>query len=69
MVYRKWTDDDILYIKNNYHNMTDNELASKLSSINNTNITVAMIRNKRRQMSVKKSRGRQKIKHTELSTQ
>lgn len=58
MSYRKWTSEDKEFIKNNVSNMSDDELALRLSQLNNANISVAMVRTQRRRLGIKKNRGR-----------
>lgn len=68
MNYRKWTNDDKEFIKNNAETMRDEELASRLSELTCSSISVAMIRNQRRKLEIKKSRGRQSKKNSSLSS-
>ena len=56
--YKKWTDSEIEFIKNNHVSTPDEELAVKLSQITNHNITTAMIRRQRRKLKLQKPRGR-----------
>lgn len=60
MSYRKWTPEDLEFIKNNAGNICDDEIAAKLSAITNSNITTPMIRRQRRKLNIQKSRGRPK---------
>jgi hypothetical protein len=56
--YKKWTDSEIDYIRDNHTTIPDQELASKLSQITTQNITMAMIRRQRRKLKLSKPRGR-----------
>lgn len=56
--YKKWTDQEIEFIKDNSLNMNDKELSMKLSQMTGENISLAMIRRQRRKLSVIKKRGR-----------
>lgn len=64
-IYKKWTSEDKDFIKNNHDILSDKELATKLSTKNNQNITISMIRRQRRALALDKKRGRpSKIKIT-----
>lgn len=56
--YKKWTETEIDYIKNNHSTICDEELASKLSQITGQNVSTAMIRRQRRKLKLSKPRGR-----------
>lgn len=56
--YKKWTNDEIQYIKDNHTSLPDEYLAAKLSKITGSNITTAMIRRQRRKLKLIKPRGR-----------
>jgi hypothetical protein len=58
MTYKKWTNEDKEFIKNNSNHMGDDELALKLSQLTSYSISVAMIRTQRRKLGIKKNRGR-----------
>lgn len=58
--YKKWTDAEIGFIRDNISQMSDTELANKLSSMTGENITYGMIRRQRRKLGVSKPRGRRK---------
>lgn len=58
--YKKWTDAETDFIKNNHIVSCDEILAAKLSQMTGENITTAMVRRQRRKLSLKKSRGRPK---------
>jgi hypothetical protein len=56
--YKKWSNEELDFIKNNHGIVRDEELAVKLSQMTGQNVTTAMIRRQRRKLSLKKSRGR-----------
>jgi hypothetical protein len=56
--YKKWTDSEIDYIRNNHSIICDEQLASKLSEITGQNVSTAMIRRQRRKLNLSKPRGR-----------
>lgn len=58
--YKKWTDAEVQFIKDNISISSDQELASKLSSMTGENITYGMVRRQRRKLGVAKQRGRKK---------
>lgn len=58
--YKKWSEAEIQYIKDNLSVLSDSELASKLSGMTGENITYGMIRRQRRKLGVQKARGRKK---------
>lgn len=58
--YKKWTDAEIGFIRDNISSMSDTELANKLSGMTGENITYGMIRRQRRKLGVVKPRGRRK---------
>jgi hypothetical protein len=58
--YKKWTVEEIDFIRNNYQIISDMDMASKLSQIFNQHITTSMIRRQRRKLEIVKSRGRPK---------
>ena len=68
--YKKWTETEIEYIKNNHTIISDELLAAKLSQITNHNITPSMIRRQRRKLKLSKPRGRPRktIVHTDGSS-
>lgn len=59
MTYRKWTNEDKEFIKDNVSHMSDDELALRLSQLTNSTVSVPMIRTQRRRMGIKKKQGRQ----------
>lgn len=58
--YKKWSDAEKAFIKDNLSTYSDNELAAKLSQMTGENISTAMIRRQRRKIGVVKPRGRRK---------
>jgi hypothetical protein len=58
--YKRWTPNEMSYIKDNYVISSDEKIASELSKITGENITTAMIRRQRRKLKIAKSRGRPK---------
>lgn len=58
--YKKWTDAEIQYIRDNLSSFSDQELATKLSEMTSENVTYGMIRRQRRKLGVSKPRGRRK---------
>ncbi|NBU33406.1 hypothetical protein EBS40_02120 [bacterium] len=56
--YKKWTDVELDFIRNNLKVLADGELASKLSSMTGENISQAMVRRQRRKLGIKKAKGR-----------
>ena len=58
--YKKWTESELNFVRDNHTTMNDLELSSKLSQMTGQSISTAMIRRQRRKLSIKKSRGRPK---------
>jgi hypothetical protein len=58
--YKKWTDAEKAFIKDNISQHSDTELAIKLSQMTGENISTAMIRRQRRKFGISKPRGRRK---------
>ena len=58
--YKKWTESELSFLRDNHTIMNDIELGAKLSQITGQNISTAMIRRQRRKLNIKKSRGRPK---------
>lgn len=58
--YKKWSDAEKAFIKDNLSSYSDNELAAKLSQMTGENISTAMIRRQRRKIGIVKPRGRRK---------
>jgi hypothetical protein len=56
--YKKWSNTELEFVKENYNTMNDLELSTKLSQITGQNISTAMIRRQRRKLNIKKQRGR-----------
>jgi len=57
MKYKKWNNQELDFIKNNFTVMSDADLAQRLSK-ENEKITVYMIRRQRRSIQANKKRGR-----------
>lgn len=58
--YKKWSDAEKAFIRDNVNSFSDMELAAKLSQMTGENISTAMIRRQRRKFGVVKPRGRRK---------
>lgn len=58
--YKKWTMEEMEFIKQNHQKFNDKILALKFNEIFNTNVTSAMIRRQRRKLFIKNKRGRPK---------
>lgn len=56
--YKKWTDAELQFIRDNLSILVDGELANKLSGMTGENISQAMVRRQRRKLGVNKQRGR-----------
>lgn len=56
--YKKWSNTEIQFIKDNLGAFSDLELAQKLSQMTGENISCSMIRRQRRKVGVAKQRGR-----------
>ena len=56
--YKKWSKEDLCYISENCFKMKDRELASVLSEKTESDITVDMLRRQRRNLKIRKRRGR-----------
>lgn len=63
--YKKWSKEDLCYISENCFNMKDKELAILLSEKMNYQITVDMLRRQRRNLKIRKKRGRPRIDQQE----
>lgn len=64
--YKKWSDAEVGFIRDNINTLNDAELANKLSSMTGENITYGMVRRQRRKLGIVKQRGRpKKIKAVE----
>jgi len=58
--YKKWSDAEIGFVRDNINILSDEELANKLSSMTGENITYGMVRRQRRKLGIVKPRGRRK---------
>lgn len=58
ITYKKWSNSEIDFIRDNHSILNDDALAAKLGQMTGENITTAMIRRQRRKLALKKSRGR-----------
>jgi hypothetical protein len=58
--YKKWSDAETGFVRENISAMSDGELANKLSSMTGENITYGMVRRQRRKLKIVKPRGRPK---------
>jgi hypothetical protein len=56
--YKKWTESELGFVRENHNTMNDLELSAKLSQMTGQNISTAMIRRQRRKLNIKKQRGR-----------
>lgn len=57
--YKKWSEAELQFIRENSGNMKDEELSVKLNEATGSNdITVAMVRRQRRKLNITKTRGR-----------
>lgn len=56
--YKKWTESELSFLRDNHNLMNDMELSAKLSQITGQNISTAMVRRQRRKLNIKKNRGR-----------
>lgn len=56
--YKKWTDAELQFIRDNLTSLADKDLANKLSGMTGENISQAMVRRQRRKLGVNKPRGR-----------
>lgn len=66
--YKKWTQEELDFIANNYQYINDEQLAVKLSQISNSTINTAMIRRQRRKLKLSKPRGRPSKNRTNNDT-
>jgi hypothetical protein len=66
--YKKWSDAEINFVRENINSMHDAELANRLSSMTGENITYGMVRRQRRKLNIVKPRGRpRKVKDVSLN--
>jgi len=56
--YKKWSKEELCYISEHCFNMKDKELATLLSERMNCQITIDMLRRQRRNLKIRKKRGR-----------
>lgn len=56
--YKKWSKEELCYISENCFKMKDKELATLLSEKTQREITVDMLRRQRRNLKIRKKRGR-----------
>jgi hypothetical protein len=67
--YKKWTNTETDFIRNNHKSMCDEALAKELASMTGQDVTTAMVRRQRRKLSLKKDRGRpRKNSNTQLNS-
>lgn len=66
--YKKWTESELSFVRENHALMNDMELSAKLSQITGQNISTAMVRRQRRKLNIKKSRGRPKKTFSNTTT-
>jgi hypothetical protein len=64
--YKKWTNSETDFIKDNHNVLCDEALAAKLSQMTGQNVSTAMVRRQRRKLALKKSRGRPSKNKTNL---
>jgi hypothetical protein len=66
--YKKWSDAELGFVRDNIASLSDAELANKLSAMTGENITTGMVRRQRRKLKIVKSRGRpRKVKNVSLN--
>ena len=58
--YKKWSDGELGFVRDNISLLSDQELANKLSVMTGENITTGMVRRQRRKLGIVKARGRRK---------
>lgn len=58
--YKKWSDAELGFVRDNINVLSDCELANKLSTMTGENITTGMVRRQRRKLGIVKARGRRK---------
>jgi hypothetical protein len=66
--YKKWSDAEKSFIRDNVVLLSDQELAEKLANMTGETISIAMVRRQRRKFGVVKPRGR-KPKNKTISTE
>lgn len=58
--YKKWTQNDKEFIQQNASKLSDKEIASQLSARCGFPVSISMVRQQRRQLSILKKNGRPK---------
>ena len=58
--YKKWSDAELGFVRDNIGVLSDSELANKLKDMTGENITMGMVRRQRRKLGIVKTRGRRK---------
>ena len=58
--YKRWSETELQYIKDNLGNFSDVELATKLTEMTGETVSCSMIRRQRRKLGISKPRGRRK---------
>jgi len=56
--YKKWTEAELDFIRNNQQLLSDDEMAAKLGQMTGSGVTTAMIRRQRRKLGIQKPKGR-----------
>jgi len=59
-IYKKWSNAELGFIRDNVGVLSDLELANKLSKMTGENITYAMVRRQRRNLGISKPKGRKR---------
>lgn len=68
--YKKWTNTETDFIRNNHQSLCDESLAKELTSMTGQDVTTAMVRRQRRKLALKKARGRpRKNSNTQLNSE
>lgn len=58
--YKRWSDSDLEFIRQNYEKLTDKDMSETLSRISGQNISISMVRRQRRKLQLGRRRGRPK---------
>jgi len=58
--YKRWSEVELQFIRNNISVFSDEELAKKLTEMTGEAVTYGMVRRQRRKLGVVKARGRRK---------
>lgn len=66
--YKKWSDAEVGFVRDNIGILSDGELANKLSGMTGETITTGMVRRQRRKLGIVKPRGRRK-KNASVATE